>query len=90
MLGCARYGFDKKCTGTSDTELLFLHPLGYVGHVVLSGASGSRNIDRLFFMLGWAQCCFHKKHAGTRYIELVFFHLMGSAGHIVHSGVSGV
>jgi hypothetical protein len=32
--------FHKKHVGTSYVEVLFLHPLGYVGRVVHSSASG--------------------------------------------------
>jgi hypothetical protein len=35
---------------------LFLHPVGYVGHVVSSGASGVQNFDALFFMHGRDWC----------------------------------
>jgi hypothetical protein len=34
ILGWARCGFHKKCAGTHDAELVFLHLLGYAGHVV--------------------------------------------------------
>jgi hypothetical protein len=39
-LGWDWYGFDKNCTGTRYTKLVFLHPVASVGHVVHSGASG--------------------------------------------------
>jgi hypothetical protein len=44
---------NKKHTGTHYAELVFLHMVGYVGHVVHSGASAECNDDALFFMLGW-------------------------------------
>jgi hypothetical protein len=68
---------------------VFLHPVGSAGHTVHFGASGVRNIDKLFFMLGWALCGFQKGHARTRYAELIFSHPVGYAGHLVHSGASG-
>jgi hypothetical protein len=86
MLEWAGFCFHKKCTRTCYTKLLFLHPMGSVGHLVHSGALGARNVDAL--MLGWAQCSFHKKHASARYAQLVFSHPVGSVGHVVHSGVS--
>jgi hypothetical protein len=39
MLGWDPYGFDKKRAGTHYAELVFLHPVAYVGCVVQSGAS---------------------------------------------------
>jgi hypothetical protein len=42
----------KKCTGTCYVEFVFLHPVGFVGHVVHSGASWVRNADPLFSLLG--------------------------------------
>jgi hypothetical protein len=35
------YGFRKKCAETCYAELVFLHPVGSICHIVLSGASGS-------------------------------------------------
>jgi hypothetical protein len=74
MLGWARYGFHKKHAGTSYTELVFLHPMGSVGHVVHSRASGPRNVDTLFFVLGWNLYGIDKKRTGTHYTELMFLH----------------
>jgi hypothetical protein len=39
MLRWDWYGFDKKRIGTRYTELVFLHPVGYAGHVVHSAVS---------------------------------------------------
>jgi hypothetical protein len=36
-----RYGFDKKRAETRYVEFVFLHPMGYVGHVVHFGESAS-------------------------------------------------
>jgi hypothetical protein len=46
-------GYHKKRAGTCYTELVFLHPVVYVGHVVCSIASEAPNVDALFFILGW-------------------------------------
>jgi hypothetical protein len=39
VLGWARCGFYEKCVVTRYAEHVFLHPVGYVGYVVHSGAS---------------------------------------------------
>jgi hypothetical protein len=75
--------------GTRYAKLQFLHPMGSVGPVVHSGASGVRNVEALFFMLGLDRYAFDKKRVGTRYTKLVFLHPVGSACHVVHSGACG-
>jgi hypothetical protein len=85
-----RCSFQKKLIETCNAELVILHPVGSVAHLVHAGASGVRNIDALFIILGWDRYIFHKKRAGTRYAEHVFLHPIGSVGHVVHSGASGV
>jgi hypothetical protein len=88
MLRWAQCSFHKMQVGTSYTELVFLHPLGSIGHVVHSSVSGARNGDALFFTHRWAWCDIHKKRTRAHYAELVLLHLMGFARHIVHSSVS--
>jgi hypothetical protein len=41
MLRWDQYRFDKKCAGTPYDDLMFLHPVGFVCHVVHSGAAGA-------------------------------------------------
>jgi hypothetical protein len=53
-----------------NVELVFLHLVGFVGHVVHSGASGARNVNALFFMLGWDWHGFNKMRVGTRCAKL--------------------
>jgi hypothetical protein len=51
MLGWVRCNLNKKRVVTHHAELVFLHPVGFVGHVMHFGASGVRNVIALFFML---------------------------------------
>jgi hypothetical protein len=80
MLGWDQYGIDKKCMWTRYAELLFLHLVGYAGHVVDSSASRSRNVDAIFFMLGWDQYGSHQKRTGSRYVKLLCFACSGMCG----------
>jgi hypothetical protein len=52
MVGWTQYNFHKKCPGIRYAELVFLHLVGYAGHVVHSGASEARNVEALFFVVG--------------------------------------
>jgi hypothetical protein len=72
MVGWDRCDFHKKHSRRRYVEHVFLHPVGYAGHIVHSGASGARNIDTLFFMLMCDLYGFHKKRVGTCYAKLLF------------------
>jgi hypothetical protein len=67
MLGWAQCSFHKERSRTRYAKLVFLHLMGYVDHVVHSGASGARNGGALFLMLGWDQYRFDKKRDGIHY-----------------------
>jgi hypothetical protein len=41
ILGWDRYGFNKTHARIRYTKVVFLHPVGFAGHDVHSGASGS-------------------------------------------------
>jgi hypothetical protein len=58
--------FHKKQAGTRYAELVFLHPVRSVGHIVHFGAQGAQNVDALFSLLRWALCDFQKMHTVTR------------------------
>jgi hypothetical protein len=88
MLRWDWYGFNEKRFRTCYAELVFLHPVGSVGHVVHFDASGVQNIDALFLVLGWDRYRFDKKHFGTQHAKL-FLHLLGSVSRVAHSGASG-
>jgi hypothetical protein len=47
-----QYGFDKKRIGRCYTELVFLHPIGYAGHVAHSGTSGHETSTHYFSFSG--------------------------------------
>jgi hypothetical protein len=81
-----RYRYEKKCGGARYAELVFLHPVGAVGHVVHSGSSAALTVDALFLIPRWNPYGIDKKCARTRYAELVCLHLVGSASHVVHFG----
>jgi hypothetical protein len=89
MVGWARCVIHKKHVGAHCAKLVFLHPMGSIGHIVHSVRPGCEMSMHYFFMLKWAQCGFHKKRIRTSYTALGFLQPMGSAGHVVHSGASG-
>jgi hypothetical protein len=73
MLGWVRCGFHKKCVGARYTELMFLYPVGSVGHVVHFGASMAQNIDALFLCSGAIGKDSTKSVSGHVTLNLRFF-----------------
>jgi hypothetical protein len=90
MHGLDLYRFYKKCARTRYTELMFLRPLGSVGHIVYSGCVPGAKCLRTIFQTRVHQYGCDKKRVRTSYTELEFLHPVASAGQVVHSGVSGV
>jgi hypothetical protein len=72
MLGWFRYGFNKKRDGTRYVEHVFLHPMGYGGHIAHFGSTGMQNIDALFLMLGWPLWVSIKSAPGHAMLNLYF------------------
>jgi hypothetical protein len=60
-----------------------------VGHIVLSGSSGARNVDAFFLCLGGPSVDPYKSTEGKRRVKVVLLHSVGSADDIVLSGASG-
>jgi hypothetical protein len=88
MLRWAQCDFHKKHTGTNYAELVFLHPMGSMDHIVHSSAPGPQNVNALLFKRGWDWYEFNKMRTGTCYTELVFLNPVGYTVHIVHSDAS--
>jgi hypothetical protein len=71
--------FHKKYVGSHYTDLVFLHLMGYAGHIMHSGGSGCKTSMHYFH--AWVgQCGFPKKGTGTRYAKLVIFKNSGNCG----------
>jgi hypothetical protein len=64
----------KKARRDTLRQTCVLHPVGPAGHLVRCVASGTQNVNALFFILGCDRYGFHKKRDGTRYAKHVFLH----------------
>jgi hypothetical protein len=70
-------GLSKRHNRTRDVEVVFLHPVGFAGHVVHSDASGPRNVNALFFIFVWDRYRFHKKCSGKKRRHIIFHAYVG-------------
>jgi hypothetical protein len=70
-------------------QICVLHPVGFVGHVVILVRPGC-GTSMHYFILRWNRYGFHETCAGTHYAELVLFHTVEYAGHVVHFSASVV
>jgi hypothetical protein len=64
IFGLSWYRFNKKRVRSHYSELLFLHPVGSVGHIGHSDVSGSRNVYALFSCSGGTGAVFTKSASG--------------------------
>jgi hypothetical protein len=76
MLGQGRCGFNKKHARTRYAEHAFLHPAGFAGHVVHSGAFGCETSMQYFSCSGWTDTDSTKSTPGYVMPNLCF----GSSG----------
>jgi hypothetical protein len=78
MLGWAWSGSNKKCVGSRYAELMFLHTVRFVCHIVRSGASVAQNVNIFFSSLGGPSADPRKMCDmtlyGTHFTKLVFLH----------------
>jgi hypothetical protein len=72
MLMCDRYRFKKKCAEKCYAELVLLHPIGFVSHIVHSYAFRARYIDTLFSCSGGTSIDFTKSALGHVMLNLCF------------------
>jgi hypothetical protein len=88
MLRWAWCSFHNKHVRTCYVELVFLHPVRSVGHVVHFGALG-REMSMHFFLCSGGHCAISRKSTpGHVTPNFYFLHPVGSKGHVVHSGAS--
>jgi hypothetical protein len=70
-------------------QICVLHPVGFVGHVVIPVRPGC-GTSMHYFILQWNRYGFHETCAGTRYAKHVLLHPVEYAGHVVHFTASVV
>jgi hypothetical protein len=76
MIGWARCSFHRNRVGTRYAELVLLHSVGFVGHVVDSGASGTRSAELVFLHpVGSAGHVVHSGGFRPQNVNALFFML---------------
>jgi hypothetical protein len=70
---CENGTYSRKCAlGHVTPNLCFCIRCDPVGHILHYGASGTRNVDALFFFLGWDRYALHKIVLGHLTLNLCF------------------